>query len=260
MKKSLKEIYNDKISGSEDILEKINLFVINNLDSNKKILKLIAGGRDQLSSFQAVQTYLNKIEKFLKDYKKEELWIFVKNFTEKKQKIFEIIFKKLWPEIRELNSVFTFSNSKTVYEILKLWSNENPDLKIYISESRPKKEGRILAKKLLKENYRIIFVTEAQSAHIIEKVDCVLIGADKILPNGKVINKIGSKNLAIISKFFNKPFFVICSKDKFAETEEFKLEEEKTSEIWKYKNKNLNISNFYFEEIEKELISKIITD
>jgi iron uptake system EfeUOB component EfeO/EfeM len=94
MKKSLKEIYNDKISGSEDILEKINLFVINNLDSNKKILKLISGGRDQLSSFQAVQTYLNKIEKFLKDYKKEELWIFVKNFTEKKQKIFEIIFEK----------------------------------------------------------------------------------------------------------------------------------------------------------------------
>jgi translation initiation factor 2B subunit (eIF-2B alpha/beta/delta family) len=39
----------------------------------------------------------------------------------------------------------------------------------------------------------------------------------------------------------------------------FKQKKQAVEEIWKFRDKNLNITNYYFEEIPKELITKIIS-
>jgi translation initiation factor 2B subunit (eIF-2B alpha/beta/delta family) len=53
---------------------------------------------------------------------------------------------------------------------------------------------------------------------------------------------------------------VVTSKSKFSKKKIFKAKKEKPDEIWDKKVKNLSISNIYFEEIEKKLITKILTE
>ena len=159
-----------------------------------------------------------------------------------------------------INKILTLSNSKTVFELLKRYSKINKILKIFICESRPQNEGRVLTKLLLDENIKCEMILESMLPHFIQKTDAVIIGADKILKNGNVINKIGSLNAALLSKKYKKPFYVIASKDKFSNQVSYNPIQKDSNEIWNYSNENLKINNFYFEEIEKKLITKIITN
>jgi methylthioribose-1-phosphate isomerase len=41
-----------------------------------------------------------------------------------------------------------------------------------------------------------------------DRVSCVIVGADRIASNGDTANKIGTLNLAIVSKSYDVPFYV----------------------------------------------------
>jgi ribose 1,5-bisphosphate isomerase len=92
------------------------------------------------------------------------------------------------------------------------------------------------------------------------RVDSAIIGADIILNNGNVVNKVGTKALALLCKEFNKPFYVVTSKSKGSKKLIFKPKKENPDEVLKNHVKNLSISNIYFEEMEKKFISKIFTE
>jgi translation initiation factor 2B subunit (eIF-2B alpha/beta/delta family) len=93
-----------------------------------------------------------------------------------------------------------------------------------------------------------------------KKVDIAIIGADSILKNGNVINKVGSKALALFCLEKLKPFYVVSTKSKRSKKITFKPKNEEPAEVWKKKQKNLKVSNFYFEQVDKNLITKIFTD
>jgi methylthioribose-1-phosphate isomerase len=88
----------------------------------------------------------------------------------------------------------------------------------------------------------------------------VIVGADIILENGNVVNKTGSRNAAIICRHFHKPFIVLATKDKFVNKKFYKSNQENPGEILSKRNKNIEVNNYYFEEIEKALVTRIITD
>jgi hypothetical protein len=52
----------------------------------------------------------------------------------------------------------------------------------------------------------------------------------------------------------------LASKSKLSKEKIFKSKNENPDEVWTKKIKKLSISNIYFEEIEKNLISKIFTE
>jgi translation initiation factor 2B subunit (eIF-2B alpha/beta/delta family) len=94
----------------------------------------------------------------------------------------------------------------------------------------------------------------------VPKVDVAIIGTDIVLRNGMIVNKVGSKSLALLCKEYKKPFYVVSSHSKLSKKKIFKPKKENPQEIWDRKVKNLSMSNIYFEEIEKKLITKIFTD
>jgi translation initiation factor 2B subunit (eIF-2B alpha/beta/delta family) len=94
----------------------------------------------------------------------------------------------------------------------------------------------------------------------IHKADAVIIGADKILRNGNVINKVGSLATAILCKYYKKPFYVIATRNKFTNEKRLKSGEKDYKEIWNFTHPKLKITNIYFEEIDRRLIIKIITE
>ncbi len=256
----LNNILNDKTSGSVEILLKLNSILISNCDNQKSVSYIINSVEYRLNEFQIINAYLNQVKKANNDNNRNKLKIFLNKYVDDISNQNDIIYEKAKKFIKGKNSILTLSNSKTIFEVLKRYRQENNKLKIFICESRPKNEGRILTKSLLKEGIKCELILDAMLPHFIQKADAVIIGADKMLINGNIINKVGSLNAAIICKYYKKPFYVIASKEKRSNQTSFKTNHGDSHEIWNFSHKNLKVNNFYFEEIDKRLITKIITD
>ncbi len=254
----LKKILNDKTSGSTQLLLNLNRIIKNNINDASELNSIIKESKKYFITFSAIQKYISQVEKIKHDSKK--LKYFVSSFTNNEYSLFDAVYKNARSYIKYLRTILTLSNSKTLLEIFTLWKKDNPKIKIIIAESRPSFEGRIMAKELLRREINVEIIPDASVPNSIQNADAAIIGADKILQNGNVINKIGSLTAALSCKYFNKPFYVMASKEKYSNDKELIQQKQNPEEIWKHKSPLLNITNFYFEEIDKKLITKIITN
>ncbi len=252
----LQKILSDKTSGSTELLIELH----NHLKDERRVLQLFPEIIDivkkQLSSFHSIQTYLDEMKSYLN--KEKNLDVFFIKYDNKLQDPFTNLFEKSKKSLHNFNRIITISNSKTVLEILTRLNKLNKNLNVIVCESRPKLEGRILVKKLLENNIPVELITEAMLFNKVRHCDAALIGADKILSNNDVINKVGSSLLALTCKNFNKPFFVVSLTSKVSKSIGFDQKRMPPDEIWRHSNKKLLIDNFYFEKIEKKYITKII--
>jgi translation initiation factor eIF-2B subunit alpha len=48
-----------------------------------------------------------------------------------------------------------------------------------------------------------------------DQMDLVLVGAEAVVENGGIINKIGTYQISIVAKAFNRPFYVTAESFKF---------------------------------------------
>jgi translation initiation factor 2B subunit (eIF-2B alpha/beta/delta family) len=74
------------------------------------------------------------------------------------------------------------------------------------------------------------------------------------------VNKTGSRSLAVLCAYYNKPIYALTSRNKMTFEKKYIPEEKDPSEVWRYSAENLTIKNVYFEEVEGDLITKVITD
>lgn len=131
--------------------------------------------------------------------------------------------------------VLTISNSKT----LEVYFKTHPkNLEIYIPKSNPGGEGEVLYKKLLNSSNSVNLIEDFEVHKIIKKCDYVIIGADSVCEDG-VINKVGSKLLAILAEYYSIPFFVIADMTKFID--------------------KVNFIGNMFEMVSNELVTAIIS-
>jgi len=210
----LERIISDKTSGSTDLVLKLNKWVKKHSGDSPLVNEMIKRVEKELKSFAVIDNYLKNIKRI--NSKKDLIAIqnFTNDFEEKLKEKYYHLFLNVRKEISNTNTVLTISNSKTLREVFTLWGNEEKNLKVIIAESRPNYEGRLLAKALLKNKLNVELITDAMLSLFIPKADAVIIGADKILANGNVINKIGSLSGAILCKYYKKPFYVLVTKDK----------------------------------------------
>jgi translation initiation factor eIF-2B subunit delta len=256
---SLNKILNNKTHGSSEIVKLLNDYFFSIRDSNSEIIRTIKLVKSKLSHFQRVNSYLDDLHTILNKKNKKELAEFLKDFSSRESKALEKLFDKAFSSLNKFNSIITLSKSGTLISILKLWYKKNRKLKIVVCESRPLFEGRSMSEEFSKFGINVHLITDAMMGLFVDKVDVALIGADIVLKNGNVVNKVGSKSLALLCKDIIKPFYVITSKSKFSTKTKFNNKIENPAEVWDKKGKNLTINNFYFEEIDKKLITKIIS-
>jgi methylthioribose-1-phosphate isomerase len=82
---------------------------------------------------------------------------------------------------------------------------------VYAAETRPRQQGaRITAWELAKEGLPVTVIADtAVGALMAEgRVNCVVVGADRIAANGDVANKIGTYQVAILAAHHGIPFYV----------------------------------------------------
>ena len=83
--------------------------------------------------------------------------------------------------------------------------------RVYASETRPWQQGlRLTAWELAHDGIDVSVVVEGAIANLMQKqkIDWVIVGADRICANGDVINKVGTCNLAILARHFGVSMMV----------------------------------------------------
>jgi translation initiation factor 2B subunit (eIF-2B alpha/beta/delta family) len=258
LKRNIVSLFNNKTDGSTTLLIKLNTIVKKELVDREYVGYLIKESRKRFNSFSAIINYLNEIEPKLNNI--NALNKVIDYYQDYEEVVNRRIFENGKRYFLKKSRILTISNSLTIASFLTSLHEMNKKLEVIIAESRPKNEGRNLAKILLKKGIPIEFITDFSATVYAAKSDAVITGADKILSNGNAVNKTGSRALAILCRYYNKPFYVIASKNKYSSDSNYKMEEKSPAEVWKFSDKKLKIRNSYFEEIERDLITRIITD
>lgn len=260
--KELSEIINNSTSGSTEILLLLNNYVSENIKSFSEFDKIAPFIREKLNCFSAVNSYLNTITSFRDKNDLDGFLAYTKKLESDELNKFERLFNNTKPFLREINTIITLSNSTTLLEVFRRWKSEaapNP-IKIIIAESRPEEEGKIFAKKLLELGIKCELITDSSMGLFVNMADAAFIGADQVLKSGDIINKTGSCLLALAAKYYGKPYYVLTTKDKFNDSSTYIPEQHSPDEIWKFNHPELLITNYYFETVKRDLITKLITD
>jgi len=238
---SLNSILNDRVHGSSAILKRFLDYLDDNSSDLSRLKSALPLVRKKFSHFPAISGIVDQLEITLKNNNALELTELFNSYKKNNTNTFIRIFNNAEKELRKCNKVLTISHSRTLIEVFKLLKKINPKLKVLVCESRPLNEGKLLAEELRMHKIKNQIITEAATGKIIKQVDAVVIGADQIFKNGSIVNKTGSRMLAIIAKYERIPVYVLASKSKLIPKQTAKLPEE-------------------FEEVESKLISKIFTD
>jgi S-methyl-5-thioribose-1-phosphate isomerase len=130
----------------------------------------------------------------------------------------------------------------------------------YFTETRPWNQGsRLTATECMIDQIPHTMIADTAVSAFMPNIDFVIVGADKILPNGNVANKIGTNNLAIIAHHYSKPFYVAADTDTFAETNDIVIED-RHNEGFENIPDGLVIKNPGFDITNKYLITGYVSE
>ncbi|MCK5026406.1 MAG: ribose 1,5-bisphosphate isomerase, partial [Nanoarchaeota archaeon] len=160
--------------------------------------------------------------------------------------------------------VYTHCHSSTVVNILKKAKDNGVNFEVHNTETRPLYQGRKTAKELSDYGIPVRHYVDSAARLALKKADIMLIGADAITAEGKIINKIGSELISEAANKLNVPVYVCTHSWKFDPKTIFGFEEiiEKrlAKEVWPNKPKNVSIDNFAFEQVNPALVTGIISE
>ena len=143
---------------------------------------------------------------------------------------------------------------------------------VIADETRPVLQGsRLTAWELAKDNIPVTVITDNMAGHVMktQKIDAVIVGADRIAANGDTANKIGTYMVAVLAKEHSIPFYVAAPMSTIdlaiASGEDITIEERESTEVTHIKDHQLapegtNVHNPAFDVTPNQFIAAIITD
>jgi len=168
--------------------------------------------------------------------------------------------------IRDNSVIMTHCHSSLSTGIIIEAHRQGKNIEVFLTETRPKWQGRITAKEMVGAEIPTTMVVDSAMRYVINRhnVDIVITGADAITSQGTVINKIGTRLLALAAREMDVPFYTAINLLKYdASTTIGKLsaiEFRPSSEVWEDPPKGLKILNPAFETVSRDLIDGVITE
>ncbi|MCX6740798.1 MAG: hypothetical protein NTY61_00135 [Candidatus Parcubacteria bacterium] len=169
--------------------------------------------------------------------------------------------------IKNGDDVLTHCHSWLAEQIIIKAKKSGKKFRVFNNETRPLYQGHIMAKKLLAAHVDITMVTDSSAGFLISRysgqklmIEKIIIGADAILSNGSVVNKIGSHGIAASAFLEKVPFYVASSLFKFYHHSQIKIEQRPAKEIWPQAPKKLKILDFAFDMVPAPWITGIICE
>lgn len=159
----------------------------------------------------------------------------------------------------------------TVGAVIRVAHEKYGDIKVYAAETRPRMQGaRLTVFEMMEDGIDTTLITDGMIGTVFRegRIDCCVVGADRILRTGHVTNKIGTYTMAITAKYHNIPFYVaapLSTIDMNTRPEDVIIEERSENEIRVINGEyitvpNAKVYNPAFDTTPPELITAIITN
>jgi len=125
---------------------------------------------------------------------------------------------------------------------------------------------------LHKNKIKSFLICDSTAAYLMQKglIDKVFTGADRIALNADTANKIGTYNVAVLSKYHKIPFYIVAPFSSFdlslKSGKDIPVEERAPDEIRKLlgkvyiTSKNIKAKNLAFDVTPNKFITAIVTD
>ena len=99
----------------------------------------------------------------------------------------------------------------TALGVIKAAKEQGKKVSVFATETRPLLQGaRLTTWELRQEGIPVTLITDSMAGYFMQqrKIDCVIVGADRIAANGYTANKIGTYTLAVLANAHGIPFYV----------------------------------------------------
>ena len=218
----------------------------------------------KLESLRPTEPMLQNVLSMLSQGKRKQQILY--HFSQSQEKINKQVFKL----INNHDAIFTHCHSTAVVKSLIYSKQHAKHFEVYNTETRPLYQGRKTAVELSKAGIKVktfadsainIALTDSQHQKDVKKVNKVFLGADAILKNGDVINKVGSGLITELAKDNKIPVYIIGDSWKFSK-KSITLEQRSYKEVWDnpHISSNIKIKNPAFEKIPAKNITKIVSE
>ena len=159
----------------------------------------------------------------------------------------------------------------TVGAVVRVANEKYGNIKVYAAETRPRQQGaRLTVFEFMEDGIDTTLITDGMIGTVFRKrrVDCCVVGSDRILGTGHITNKIGTYTMAIVAKYHNIPFYVVApmsTVDMETRPEDVVIEERDPDEIRVINGQPVTVPdakvyNPAFDITPPELITAIVTD
>ncbi len=145
-------------------------------------------------------------------------------------------------------------------------------VQVYADETRPLLQGaRLTTWELRKIGIPVTLITDSMAGYFMKKgkIDCVIVGADRIAANGDTANKIGTYSVAVLAKENRVPFYVAAPTSTFdlslSTGARIPIEQRNQAEVTHIKGiaiapRYVNAANPAFDVTPNKYITAIITE
>ncbi|HHT9124853.1 MAG TPA: S-methyl-5-thioribose-1-phosphate isomerase [Candidatus Brocadiia bacterium] len=150
---------------------------------------------------------------------------------------------------------------------------QDKKVRVYVDETRPLLQGsRLTAWELVQAGIETTLICDNMAASVMKegKIDCVIVGADRIAANGDAANKIGTYGVSILAKEHGIPFYVAAPISTFdlriPSGNEIPIEQRNAKEVTEpfgcriAPEEGLNVYNPAFDVTPAKYIEAIITE
>lgn len=160
----------------------------------------------------------------------------------------------------------------TALGVIRAAVEDGKQIHVYADETRPRLQGmKLTAWELAKDKIPVTIIADNMAASLMRqgKVDCVVVGADRIAANGDTANKIGTYGLAVVAKHHGVPFYVAAPFStidmKLMSGIQIPIEQRDNTEMThidgvRIAPEGVNVINPAFDVTPSELITAIITE
>ncbi|NIN66412.1 MAG: S-methyl-5-thioribose-1-phosphate isomerase [Anaerolineae bacterium] len=145
-------------------------------------------------------------------------------------------------------------------------------LHVFVDETRPRLQGaRLTAWELMQEGIPMTLIADSAAGYFIQagKVDIIFVGADRVVANGDVVNKIGTYKLAVVAKENGVPFYAVVPTStidlSIESGEEVPIEERDPGEVTRVRDQpiapeGVGVANPAFDVTPFRYVTGIITE
>ncbi len=159
----------------------------------------------------------------------------------------------------------------TALGVVRAAVEEGKLVRVLVPETRPALQGaRLTAFELVRDRIACTLISDTAVGHMMSlgRVDCIIVGADRITKDGYVFNKIGTYQEAVLAKRHGIPFHPAAPRSTFdlsSTHEQVTIEERGAEEVVEIRGRRIApkgapVANPAFDMTPPELVTSMITE